>query len=316
MGNSLLLILGLLAAMLVLIPINGLIINALGFLGQSLKLKREVLITLIIGFAVSLPELLIAINALIFNQPELAVGNALGSGLILMTLVAGLIAIYTKSFKTNTMFSRKHLVFMSLATTLPIALAFDGRISRTDGIILIITYVIYLLILVSTKSSYSIIAQNVKNRKKSILNIVIVLIGLCAAFIAAYIANYISRELFVMTNFSLFFIGLIFVAPLGAIPELIFEMELNKKGKSNLTLGELFTSIVTNTTLIIGITALFAPISIVTNVVFYFAAFFFVVVLILFNIYVHSKDSLDWKEGLMLVLAYIIFLLSSITLVF
>lgn len=316
MGNSLLLILGLLAAMLVLIPINGLIINALGFLGQSLKLKREVLITLIIGFAVSLPELLIAINALIFNQPELAVGNALGSGLILMTLVAGLIAIYTKSFKTNTMFSRKHLVFMSLATTLPIALAFDGRISRTDGIILIITYVIYLLILVSTKSSYSIIAQNVKNRKKSILNIVIVLIGLCAAFIAAYIANYISRELFVMTNFSLFFIGLIFVAPLGAIPELIFEMELNKKGKSNLTLGELFTSIVTNTTLIIAITALFAPISIVTNVVFYFAAFFFVVVLILFNIYVHSKDSLDWKEGLMLVLAYIIFLLSSITLVF
>lgn len=315
MGNSLLLILGLLAAMLVLIPVNGLIINALGFLGQSLKLKREVLITLIIGFAVSIPELLIAINAIYYNQPELAVGNAIGTGLVLMTLVAGLIAIYTKSFKTNKMFTKKHLVFMSLSASLPIILSFDGRISRTDGVILIITYLAYLLILFATKSSYTVVAQKT-NKNKMWLNISIVIFGTIIAYLAANIANYISKEIYLATNFSLFFIGLIFVAPLGAVPELIFEMELNKVGKSNLTLGELFTSIVTNTTLIIGITALFAPISIATNIVFYFSAFFFVLVLILFNIYIHTKNSLDWKEGLMLIIAYLVFLLSSITLVF
>lgn len=316
MGNSLFLILGLLAAMLVLIPINGLIINALGFLGQAFKMKRELLITLIIGFAVSIPELLIAVNALMMGQPEVAIGNAIGTGLVLMTLIAGIVAIYTRNFKTNKMFTKSHLVYMSLAATLFIILAFDGRISRSDGVLLIIAYVVYLIILLSNKSNYSIIANAKPNKNKLFLNIIFVVFGLVAAFFAAYFANYIAKEIYVATNFSLFFIGLILMAPLGAVPELIFEMELNKEGKSSLTLGELFTSIVTNTTLIIGITALISPISIASNIVFYFAAFFFVMMLIIFNIYIHSKHSLDWKEGVILVLAYLVFLLSTITLMF
>jgi cation:H+ antiporter len=316
MGNSLTLVLSLLAAMLILIPLNGLIINALGFLMQKMKLKRELIILVVVGFTVTLPELMIAIQAVNFNQPELALGNALGTGLVLMTLVAGIVAIYNKNFKTNKVFSRNHLVFMTLAASLNIILAFDGRISRMDGVILIITYLVYIFILLAQKSNFSIPQHLNMSPRKVILNLGIVVFGMIAAYFAAYFINHIGREIYLNTNFSLFFIGLILVAPLGAVPELVFEMELNQRGKSTLTLGELFTSLVSNTTLVIGITALMAPINVSTNVIYYFTAFFFVVLLLLFNSYVHSRNSLNWREGIILVVGYIIFLLSTITLMF
>lgn len=316
MGTSLILIVELLAAMLVLIPLNGLIINALSYLGQKLNLKREVLILLIIGIAVSIPELMIAINAVQFNQPELAIGNAIGSGLVLMALVAGLVAIYNRNFKTNRVLSKNQLIFMTVASLLNIILSFDGRISRSDGVLLIITYIAYLVVLLSNKGNFSIKVSETLSNKKTWLNIGIVIFGLAAAFLAAYFINYVSREIYLNTNFTLFFIGLVLLAPLGAIPELIFEFELNHAGKSNLSLGELFTSLVTNTTLVIGITALLSPINIATNVVYYFSAFFFALLLALMNYFVHSKNALNWREGLILVVAYVIFLLSAITLIF
>ena len=152
--------------------------------------------------------------------------------------------------------------------------------------------------------------------RKVLLNLGIIVFGLIASYFAAYFINQLGREIFLNTSFSLFFIGLILVAPLGAVPELIFEMELNQRGKSTLTLGELFTSLVSNTTLVIGITALLAPISVSTNAIYYFTAFFFVVVLLLFNSYVHSRNSLNWREGIILIVGYILFLLSTITLMF
>jgi cation:H+ antiporter len=205
---------------------------------------------------------------------------------------------------------------MSLAASLNVFLAFDGRISRTDGVILILTYCIYLYTLVSHKHSFSIPAHTNFFARKTILNLLILVFSLVAAGIAAYFVNVVSREIYISSTFSLFFIGMIMVAPLGAIPELLFEIELNRQGKSTLALGELFTSLVTNTTLIIGITALVNPIAITANMVYYFGALFFVVLLAIFNYFVHSRNELDWKEGVLLIVCFLVFMVSSMALMF
>ena len=316
MNNPILLIFELLATLLVLIPLNGLLINSLGYLGQRLKFSREFIIVLIVGFAVSLPELLITINSWFFGQPELALGNAIGSGIVMISLVTGIFAIFNKNFRTNKIFSSNQLVFMSLSATLNIILALDGTISRVDGAILLIVYGIYIYTLVNHKNNFSIESHLKFQKQKTVLNIIVFVLALAGASIAAYFVNSISREIFINSAFPLFFIGLIIVAPFGAIPELLFELQLSNKGKSSLALSELFTSLVTNTTLIIGLTALVNPFNITTNILYYFAALYFVVLLAIFNVLVHSKNELDWKEGLLLLLSFLVFIISSMILVF
>lgn len=316
MNTTLLLILQLLAAMLVLIPLNGLIINSLTTIAQKFKLSRRLIILLIVGVGVSLPELFIAINAIDFHAGELALGNSIGTAIILISLIAGIVAIFNRDFQTNKIFSGKNLTFMSFIALLNIVLAIDGRLSRFDGAILILAYSFYVLLLLIHKNDFSIEKKLKFDNTQIILNLIVIVVGLIVSY---FIANFIcvkSLEIRELTNFPLFFIGAILIAPLGAIPELIFEMELNNRGKSSLTLGELFTSLVTNTTLVIGIIALFAPIQIANTNIYYFTAFYFAVMLLLFNWYARSKNSINWKEGTVLLVTYLIYLLSSITLIF
>jgi len=316
MNTTLLLILQLLAAMLVLIPLNGLIINSLSTVAQKFRLSRRLIILLIVGVGVSLPELFIAINAIDLHVGELALGNSIGTAIILISLIAGIVAIFNKNFQTNKIFSGKNLTFMSLIALLNIVLAMDGRLGRLDGVILIVAYSLYVLLLLLHKNDFHIEKKLRFNSTQIVLNLLVIIGGLIASY---FLANFIvlkSVEVQTLTNFPFFFIGAILVAPLGAVPELIFEMELNNRGISTLALGELFTSLVTNTTLVIGILAVFAPIKIANTNIYFFTAFYFAVLLLLFNWYTRSKHSLNWKEGTVLLVTYLIYLLSSITLVF
>ena len=153
------------------------------------------------------------------------------------------------------------------------------------------------------------------SKKEVIVNTLLAVIGLVVAYLASYLVNLKVAELSGASMLPLFFIGLLVLAPLSAIPELIFEFELHKRDLTELSLGELFTSLVTNTTLILGIIFLISPFSIANKVLFNFTGLFMCVILVMFNIYIRTKNELDWKEGLVLILSYILFMLSAFSLI-
>jgi len=110
------------------------------------------------------------------------------------------------------------------------------------------------------------------------------------------------------SKISLFFLTAVILSSIGAIPELIFEMNQIKRNKNYLTYGDLFTSVVVNSSLIIGIIAIINPISFEVNNLVRFSTFFLVLILILFNFLIKSKNKLDWKEGITLVFMYVMFI--------
>jgi cation:H+ antiporter len=230
--------------------------------------------------------------------------------------VAGIVAVYNKSFKTNKVFSKNNLVFVSFITLTFIILGMDGIYSRIDGVILIMIYLVYLILLSYYKNYFEIKKAPSITRKQLWINILVALIGLSVAFIASYLLNIKAAELRGLSFLPEFFIGLILLAPLSGIPELIFEFELHKRGLTELSLGELFTSLVTNTTLTIGIIILICPITISNPSIFYFTSLYMCILLIMFNIYIRTRNELNWKEGMILILSYIIFMLSSFSLLF
>ena len=111
-------------------------------------------------------------------------------------------------------------------------------------------------------------------------------------------------------NVSVFLIGLFLVAVGTSLPELSFEIESIRKRQVGMALGDLFGSVVANSTLILGLVALINPIRLVNGWQEYaLAAAAFGVVFLLFWGFIRSKKKLERWEGLALILVYFAFVL-------
>jgi len=100
----------------------------------------------IVAFATSLPELVTSIVASVKKNNEIAVGNAIGSSIFNITLVLGVSAMITPlPFATASMLD---LGMVMAANAFLFVFVFTGRgrkISRIEGALLIIIYILYLL---------------------------------------------------------------------------------------------------------------------------------------------------------------------------
>ena len=300
----------LLAGMLIILPASGLLIYSLIHITRYLRMRDYLVVFMVIGFATALPELFIGLQAASSNHPNIALGNALGSSIAAISLIAGVVAIFNKEFKTSKFFTSLDLTHLSISVILLSLLASDGYLSNIDGILLLISFTYYLLSIYTSPAQYKLPEIKV-NKKYLLLYLFVAVISVLGIFFVSQSVVASTINLAKSTSLPTILIALTVLAPLGAVPELIFELEINKKSISKLTFGELFTSVLVNCTFIVGIIALIKPFAIEKNILFYSTALFLVLLLIAFNSFLRSRQMLHWKEGVILVIAYLVYLGSN-----
>src|SRR5690606_26148748 len=117
-----------------------------GALSAARKLGVSPLLAglVIVGFGTSAPELVVSVKAALDQQPDIALGNVMGSNVANMLLILGVsalimpLSIHIKSL-------RRDGLAMLGATILFIVLANFGGLSRLDGIILFSCLIVYLV---------------------------------------------------------------------------------------------------------------------------------------------------------------------------
>jgi cation:H+ antiporter len=90
----------------------------------------------IVALGTSAPEMMVAGFAAYDGSPTMAIGNALGSNIINITLVLGVAALITP-LDVHSRIIKKELPILLLATFMALALVQDTTLSRFDGFILI-----------------------------------------------------------------------------------------------------------------------------------------------------------------------------------
>ncbi|MGY8794080.1 MAG: calcium/sodium antiporter, partial [Woeseiales bacterium] len=101
----------------------------------------------IVSFATSAPEILVSIVAAGRGDPDLAIGNAIGSNIANIGLVLGTVALFRPiELKSATL--RREMPALLAVTLLTISLFLDSYIGRVDGVILLISLVIVVIWLV------------------------------------------------------------------------------------------------------------------------------------------------------------------------
>ncbi|MBS3127123.1 hypothetical protein J4228_03080 [Candidatus Woesearchaeota archaeon] len=292
----------------VLVVSGGYLVKLIIRIASYLKLSEFTVAFIIMAFFTSIPELFVGISSALRGNPALSLANVIGSNIVDVTLIIGIAALLGRGIKIKNQFIKKDSLLMFLIALVPLALLIaDQTLSRIDGVILVAIFVMYMgyLIKERRKLKKPVVADNQKNIAIPISLFIVCLsiLFLSANFVVEY-ALQLSLELLLPP----LVIGLFLVAIGTSLPELIFETRAVLAKKGDLAVGDAMGSIVCNSTLVLGMTAIISPIT-ASLFTFLTSAIAMVIVTFLFMMLVRSKKGLSVMGSVLLILLYILFIL-------
>lgn len=293
---------------LVLVVSGGYLVKLIVKIASHLRLSEFVTAFIIMAFSTSLPELFVGISSAMNGNSVLSLGTVIGSNIADVTIVIGIAALLGRGIKLKNQRIKKDSLFMFLIALLPIVLMiFDHNLSRDDGIILIFVFILYLRHLAQERKEIN--GHVMENNKRDIV-VTFILFMLCLGvlFVSAHFVVAYATQLALELALPAILIGLFLVALGTSLPELVFETRAVLAKKGDLAVGDAMGSVVCNSTLVLGVTALISPI---TNSFFIFltSAIFMAIVTFLFMLFIRSKNGLSIRESILLILAYVLFIL-------
>ena len=214
----------------------------------------------IVAFGTSAPEASVSIKAVLNQNSDMVMGNVLGSNILNVLLILGISAMIAPiHVKDNTI--KKEIPFLFLVSLLISVLIMDipfgngtnNMISRSDGIVILILFAIfiYYLVTLAKKGEAEAISCKYSLRQAiifSILGLIAIIIG--GDFVVSS-ATAIAQALGVSQRF----IALTIVAFGTSLPELVTSVIAAKKGKQDLAIGNIIGSNIFNICFVAGFPA-------------------------------------------------------------
>jgi cation:H+ antiporter len=273
---------------------------------------------ILVAFSTSLPELLVAIFAVI--QPEnvgVSIGNVLGSNIANICLILGICFVLMALRCPNricflpTMAKEEmgSLHFgLLVASVIPLVLLYVGYASQFMGIILLVVFVFYLYQLSkirNVKEEGTLGTERQKLRKYASLAV----LGAVGVVICAYFIVESASFVAVSIGIPKVVIGATVIAFGTSVPELATSVDAVRKGHLDLALGNIVGSCFINITCVLGVTLLVSPLRINMSAFSDLAIISLITNVLLW--YFLSSEKIGWREGAVLLFIYSLFLVIS-----
>jgi cation:H+ antiporter len=297
----------------VLVRSGAILVQVMTALSRYFRVTEYVFSFILMAFATTLPELFVGITSGFRNLPVISLGNVIGSNLVNLSFILGIIAVAAKGIKIDSRIAKKDTWISFFITLLPLFLLFDKKISRGEGFLLLLVFGWHIYYLLKSKEIFQHRVHHIKNEithsGKFLLN-VLYFISAAAFLILSSLAvvesaKMIAGELYV----PLSLISLVLIAFGTSLPELVFGMRSAIVKHEGLCLGNLFGAAVVNSTFILGITAIISPIRVENFRTILIGGIFMVVAILFANIFIGTRNKLSRKEGLILIGFYLLFLI-------
>lgn len=269
----------------------------------------------IVAFGTSSPEIAVSVMAAVKGNADVALGNAVGSNIFMITLVIGVTAIIFP-VKVEKATVRKEIPFTLLASIvlfvmmgdqwLQNANANENLITRSDGIILLCVFSVFIYYIVEVAlSSRDEASQESEDKQGGSWgeNILFTVGGLTAIIIGGNMVVSSSTVIALAWGMSETLVGLTIVAIGTSLPELITSITAAIKKEMDIAVGSIVGSCIFNILLVLGIASVITPLTISSSL--------FVVVLIMivatFMLLIVSvtKRRINRIEGWIISLVYV-----------
>ncbi|MBN2013548.1 MAG: sodium:calcium antiporter [Candidatus Altiarchaeota archaeon] len=303
---------------LVLVKSSEALVDTLSKIAAYFRVTEFVIGFILMAFATSVPELSIGVSSALESTLErpltsLALGNIVGANIIDLTLVIGIGAILRRDIKVETKAVRTDTIYMFLIASLPLILMMDSKITQADGIFLIFVFFIYILRLLKQRSRFREKSKMLVSRREFHKNVTIFMISIILLFLSAICVVENATELAAKLGVPNILIGLFMISLGTTLPELTFGTKAVLSEHPYMALGNVIGSIIVNSTLILGLTAIIFPIQTADFLVFLTSALFMLTVAFMFMTFIEAERHILWQEGVGLILLYVLFVIVELS---
>ncbi len=278
-------------------------------IAKDLRLPEFVVSFFIVAVISVLPETTISILSALNGSPELGLGTLLGSNIMDLTFVFGIVSFFSSggiNVKSKILGNNFFYLILLLA---PVILGFDGNLSRIDGAILIALGIIFFIKIYlesrrfRKKFNYTRKYPLLKSSLYLVVSLGILLIG--AFYTVKFAINFASDS-----KVPEILIGMTILALGTCLPELFFSIKAVKNNQDELALGDILGTVITDATIVLGLVALISPFSYNPLKMFMTGGIMFLVGALTI-LFMRTNKTLSKIEGLILILVYVLFVFAE-----
>jgi len=287
--------------------------------GSSTLAKKLGIAPMIIGLTIvaigtSLPELLVNVFAAINHQPEIALGNIIGSNIANILLILGITVIVARTITLKHTTIWREIPFAIGAIILLLILAVISPahiINRTGGILLLLAFVVFIYYIyryaMQSKNTeeYLTEVEKIPIQTYSPIKITaLILFGLIGLYFggkwtvegAIYIATVLGLSEFVISA-TIIAIG-------TSLPELVTSLIAIRKNEKDLAIGNIIGSNIVNILLILGITATITPLPVLNYMFIDLVVVMTITALLFAFMFIGKKHELERWQGIVFIILY------------
>lgn len=295
---------------LVLLLIGGeALVRAAVALANRLGVSKLVIGLTVVAFGTSAPELLVCIQAVLNDAPDIAIGNIVGSNIANVLLVVGAPALIAPFFCDRDAMRREGVIMVG-ATLLFMVLAWLDMIRFWPGLIMLLLLFAFLYSAYRSarKTGTSDVTGEVDDLAEGIPDSLAVMAALLALGVAGLLigSNLLvegARDIALAVGMSETAIGITLVALGTSLPELATSLVAAVRRHGDMAIGNVIGSNLFNILGIMGITAMVAPVPVAAQIVEFDLWVMLAAALVLFPLAM-MRIPVGRVAGLVLLVAY------------
>ena len=275
---------------------------------KSLRIPSMIVGLTIVAMGTSLPELAVSVTASLAGNNALAVSNVIGSNIFNLMLVCGACALFAPLIvQKNTL--KKEIPLSVVCVVLLLVLGLFGmELGRTDGVILLILFIGFLVWMVKSALKAHAESANLEesdNEYKIYPAWVCVIYIVGGAIAIKFGGDFVvdgASAIAMKAGLSQNLVGLTIVAMGTSLPEFVTSVVAARKNEVDMAFGNVIGSNIFNILFILGVTATISPVAfIMENVV---DSVILLIVSILVWVFAWSRLHIEKKEGIVLLACY------------
>lgn len=238
-------------------------------LADRYGVSRVLIGAVIIGFGTSAPEMLVSGLAAARGEPEVGVGNIIGSNMANLGLVIGVAGLVAALRVPGGLLRRE--VPLVIAATVGFAVAVQGGLTRIEGLVLVAGLAVALVVIVrgtsrpakgAVDAEYSVEIDELlaTEARAGVVRLSAAAgLGLVGTLVGAQLLVSGAIDIADELNLTGGFVGLTIAAIGTSLPELVTAVAAARKGEDQLIIGNVLGSNLFNSLAVGGIVGLVGP---------------------------------------------------------
>lgn len=229
-------------------------------MAARLRVSPVLVGTTVAALATSAPELSVGLQAAAAGQPQLALGDALGSNVVNITVVLGTL-VAAGTLRASRRDLRRDLLVAAAAPIATLIALVDGRLVRAEAALLLALFAGWVAAVARSAIAGRAAEATTPPERVGSAGVLAMIVGLITLVVAGRLVVIAAEGIGETLDLDSYVVGATMVALGTSTPEIATAIAAARRGRAEVGVGTVLGSNVFNNLWIVGVAALISPIA-------------------------------------------------------